>query len=417
MTDTPDLRDLRGQIAHDIAERNAELDAHQWGYDHSFVPLGGDEESDSFAYGAADAALARLAPLLAAKDQRADVLSALLRGMARRSNAWHRLAIASQRTELELRSDVLVAGSAIGRWRERYFEMVRERDSLRKTLEDRLADVCATVERLTGERDEARAEVDKLRATEDAVMAALKGLLPAPKPTDTELDRIGDVVFAVVRMVDRLRANLTEAQERAKFFARAYDNSVRELNAFADAHEQCDVTAEEAEQDDAPSSGLAGLAARGATPLTSDEAVATIKNRYSDALSQLDDDVTVFRSGDPEPDHPGLLLLDRDMTPAVVGLYPDPSWYRQAPDQWSGPYGYKLTWAELLREHGPLRQYIRTPDVRIFGGGDYEQSGVTAECHTCGEESGASSLDDAEAWRDRHACDTPIPATPEGDAP
>lgn len=55
---------------------------------------------------------------------------------------------------------------------------------------------------------EARARVAELEAREQAVMAALKGVLPEPSVTDAELFKIGDVVFAVVRLVERLRAEV-----------------------------------------------------------------------------------------------------------------------------------------------------------------------------------------------------------------
>jgi len=71
----------------------------------------------------------------------------------------------------------------------------------------------------------------------------------------------------------------------------------------------------------------------------------------------------VWNVGDPEPTEDGLTVIDRDMTPDVIGRYNDPTWFREGPDRWSGPYAYRLTWAGLLKEHGPVREY-RHPAAR-----------------------------------------------------
>jgi hypothetical protein len=67
----------------------------------------------------------------------------------------------------------------------------------------------------------------------------------------------------------------------------------------------------------------------------------------------------VWNVGDPEPTADGLTVIDREMTPDVIGRYADPTWFREGPDRWSGPYAYRLTWAGLLKEHGPVREYRR----------------------------------------------------------
>lgn len=190
--------------------------------------------------------------------------------------------------------------------------------------------------------------------------------------------------------VERLRAELVKATDRAKFFERAQSNVVRELNAFADRHEQCDVTAEEAEQDAAPTacdcshctggnydknptrSGdllisnpthpynihpeldplravMAGecadmsgghnpegtahtggsflprrderIDAREAIPLTSDQAVEVIKERYSDAIGTLADNAPDGAS----PQVNTLVKPRRDGRINPAGLYTEPT--------------------------------------------------------------------------------------------
>lgn len=194
---TPDQAGLRDQIARDIAAADGR-------YVH-LEPL-----ADASYEQMADVALARVAPLLAAKDT---------------ENA-------------RLRADLLgrLNALAVLLWLP-----ARKTDTGFYALCQLIDDRHTTTLR---ERDEARAEVDKLRADQGAVMAALKGLLPAPKATDAELFKIGDVVFAVARLVDRLRADLAEALEVAERTAR--DTGQR--------HPLADVQ-----------SGLTGLAAREAT--------------------------------------------------------------------------------------------------------------------------------------------------------
>ena len=65
----------------------------------------------------------------------------------------------------------------------------------------------------------------------------------------------------------------------------------------------------------------------------------------------------VWSEGDPEPLEQGLLLIDKSMTPRALLSYSDPTWFRLASGDWTGPYGYKLSWRNLLAHEAPLREY------------------------------------------------------------
>lgn len=131
----------------------------------------------------------------------------------------------------------------------------------------------------------------------------------------------------------------------------------------------------------------------------------------------------VWNVGDPEPTEDGLTLIDREMTPDVIGRYSDPTWFREGPDRWSGPYAYRLSWAGLLKEHGPVREY-RRPAAREDTAPP-DASGHRVEVHpiplgwhrvTC--HSGCGWLGDhgdvtvAQDQADHHRADTLRPSAP-----
>lgn len=178
--DTPTDLDLRGQITK----------ALQWAWaqgrcrgTYDITAEAEKLERQVLAAATAD----RVAPLLAAKDQRADTLSVLLRGMARRSSAWHRQTLTAVRAVQDLARKLTEARDDAKNAREDSARRVRESAQLRAERDDARAE-CA---RLNGELGARGGDILALTEELKRLRATPTGAMPfGPLPYAADVDEV-----------------------------------------------------------------------------------------------------------------------------------------------------------------------------------------------------------------------------------